>query len=183
MAAITEGIKFLYNQAGELIKWRHEKKQAADKRANATQVPQVMLLPPPPVFAPPSQAGAIDEAALVRLEAPIRDLRKDLSEISDGTVAFDPKDVATLQQVDALRQALEMVLGQRLTFSGEQRPDATGPVVRTEMEIAKVAARAKATNLRIQSMTAGRVEAKTKVGELGPGAEVTSADIGHLGPR
>jgi hypothetical protein len=96
-------------------------------------------------------------------------------------VALDPNDVTTLNLVDKLRQALEMVLGQRLTFSGEQRPDATGPVVRTKMEIDKVAG--KLTVQRIGSMTSGTAEAEAKVKEIPSGGEVTGTHIDHLGSR
>jgi hypothetical protein len=35
--------------------------------------------------------------------------------------------IPLLTRVDALRKALEIVIGQRLTFQGEKRPEAEGP--------------------------------------------------------
>jgi hypothetical protein len=46
--------------------------------------------------------------------------------------------IPLLTRVDALRKALEIVIGQRLTFQGEKRPEAEGPIVRGRINVDEV---------------------------------------------
>src|SRR5258708_39898262 len=82
--AITEGIKFLYGQAGELLKrWRERKDAAKDAslQLNNTEPIDVKL---PPVFEGQLSAPHIHFDVVERVEEQLRGLRKDLSDYADG---------------------------------------------------------------------------------------------------
>jgi hypothetical protein len=138
MAAITEGIKFLYGQASEFIKWRREKLKAASGEAKASPSAVPKLMPRPDVFEPSPVPAAVDEAALEQLAQPIDELCDKLSGVVTGRTEVEKDDAALLTRVDALRKAIELVTGQRLTFHGEARPEAQGPVVRGRVNVEEV---------------------------------------------
>lgn len=172
MAAITEGIKFLYNQAGELIKWRREKRASAhDARPN--------LLPRPETILPPGAPPNINEEALNRLEDPVNQLCDKLSGVVSGRTRADLEDPALLGNVDALRRALEAILGQPLTFQGEKRADSQGPTVVGVVNVKDVegyVAGVAAGTIKFSRNVEGHVRAD-KVGSTGTviGVHVTDA--------
>jgi hypothetical protein len=106
MAAITEGIKFLYDQAGELLKWRLEKHNVADG-AQAVPREQPKMMPRPDVFEPDSAQASLDEEALERLAQPMDELCDKLSGVVTGRTKVVMSDAAVVMRVDALRKALE----------------------------------------------------------------------------
>jgi hypothetical protein len=141
--ALTEGIKFLYNQASELLKRRREQKKAA-AAAPAASPPPIEVATPPVVegrIAPVT----VDEAALDRLGDQISGLRHDLGRYVDETdpAPVDPADERLVATVDALRQAIEAVWRQRITFKGERR-ESSGPMVRGTIDVEAIAGRAAA---------------------------------------
>jgi hypothetical protein len=168
IAAITEGIKFLYGQASELLKWRREKRKTAES-AQAAPSPQPPLMPRPDVFEPGPAQPSVDEGSLGRLVQPLDELCDKLSGVVAGRTEVDTGDAALLTRVDALRKALEIVTGQRLTFRGETRPDAQGPVIRGEVHVNRVlgyAAGVAAGTITGKATVEGTVVAD----EVGPGA-------------
>jgi len=168
MAAITEGIKFLYGQASELLKWRREKLKAVEAAPTAPS-PQPPLMARPDVFEPDPAQPRVDEGTLERFANPMGDLCKELSDIVAGYTEVDPGDAALLTRVDALRKALEVVTGQPLTFRGETRPDAQGPVIRGEVHVSKVLGYA--AGVAAGAITGkATVEGKVVADEVGPGA-------------
>jgi hypothetical protein len=126
--ALSEGVKFLYGQATELLKRRRERK--AEQVDEPVEVPALEG-----ELEQPLQA---DEAALERLEPDLRALRKELHDYVDGLEPIDAGDRRLLETADAVRQALEAVYGQRITFRGEQRPS-SGPVVEGRVNVTTVA--------------------------------------------
>jgi hypothetical protein len=178
MAAITEGIKFLYGQASELLKWRHEKHRAAE----GTQVgpnEQPKLMPRPDVFEPDPMLASFDEGALERLAGPMDELCDKLSGIVTGRTEVVISDAALVTRVDALRKALEIIVGQRLTFHGEARAEAQGPVIRGEVHVKNVlgyAVGVAAGVIKGKVTVDGRVVAE----EVAPGASAIGAKIDSL---
>jgi hypothetical protein len=120
--ALTEGIKFVYNQATELLKRRREK---------AAEVPDAPALE--------GQLAPLDPdpAVLDRVEPDLRELRKVLQDYVDEIEPISTQDERLLETTDAVRRLLEAVYRQRITFRGEQRP-ASGPVVEGSVEVAAV---------------------------------------------
>ena len=176
--AITEGIKFLYGQASELLKrWRGRKDAAKDAstQLNNTEPVDVTL---PPVFEGHLSAPHIHFDAVERVEEQLRELRKDLSEYADGIELVDVKDANLLQRVDALRQLLEAVYQQRITFKGEQRPP-SGPVVEGRIDVEEVAGYAAA--VRARQIVSGTVRAEAKAKRVEPGAQFIGIDTDSIG--
>jgi hypothetical protein len=175
MAAVTEGIKFLYGQASELLKWRHEKQKVAEG-AQAVPSEQPKLMSRPDVFEPdPAQAG-LDEGALERLAQPMDELCDKLSGVVTGRTEVVPSDAALMTRVDALRKALEVIVGQRLTFRVEARPETQGPVIRGEVHVKKVLGYAAGV---AAGMITGKVtvEGKVVADEVAPGASAIGTKV------
>jgi hypothetical protein len=175
MAAITEGIKFLYGQASELLKWHREKRKAAEGTQVASSA-QPKLMPRPNVFEPDPTQASVDEGALERLAQPVDELCDKLSGIVTGRTEVVAGDATLLTRVDALRKALEVVVGQRLTLRGETRPEVQGPVIRGEANVKKVlgyAAGVAAGVIRGKVTLDGRVVAD----EVAPGASAIGTKV------
>jgi hypothetical protein len=176
--AIAEGIKFLYGQAGEILKrWRERKDAAQDAslQLNNTEPIDVKL---PPVFEGQLAAPHIHFDAVERVELQLRGLRKDLSEYVDEIESVDLNDENLLQRVDALRQLLEAVYQQRITFKGEQRPP-SGPVVEGRIDVGKVAGYAAA--VRAQQIIGGTVRGEVKANHVESGGQVMGVDADSVG--
>jgi len=176
--AITEGIKFLYGQTGELLKrWRERRDAAKDTsiQLNKTEPADVEL---PLVFEGQLSAPQIHFDAVERVEEQLRELRKDLSDYADGIELVDVKDANLLQRVDALRQLLEAVYQQRITFKGEQRPP-SGPVVEGSIDVEEVAGYTAA--VRARQIVGGTVRAEAKARRVEPGGQVIGVDADIIG--
>jgi hypothetical protein len=169
--AATEGIKFLYGQAAEVLKRWRDRKAGNDEAAQApipldnVEVLQGTLEPP-----------TIDFDAVERLHEDIKSLAGVLGNYAGGIDEPDPGDRELVDAAQSLRGALEIVYGQRITFKNESR-DASGPVVFGRAEVEKVIGDVAAVRVRL--MRSGRVEAEFKAGEVtGKG---TAAEIDKLG--
>jgi hypothetical protein len=157
--ALTEGVKFLYAQAGELLKhWREHKDQPQQGPGPELRAPADLI------------EGAVNPSLpnlerLERLEGEIRELRRSVADYADGVEEVDPGDVALLKRLDELRQTIEVVYGQRITFKGETR-EPSGPLVENEVL---------ATEARIRKSSVGTVEATS--GTVRQKVDVAHADI------
>ncbi|MDM0030117.1 hypothetical protein QTI27_36800 [Variovorax sp. J31P216] len=119
-AVVTEGIKFLYGQAAEVIKrWRERRDAVPTVAAEA---------PPPAVFGDTLQPLQIHLDRVSTLEPQLLSLCRALADVADGPQTLSRDDPLMLQAADALRQAMEAVYQQRLSFVGESRA-ASAPVV------------------------------------------------------
>jgi hypothetical protein len=178
MVGITEGIKFLYGQASELIKWLREKRKTSSS-GEAAGSGQPKLMPRPDVFEPNPAEATVDEATLERLAEPLDELCDKLSGVVTGRTEVDASNTTLLTRVDALRKALEIVIGQRLTFRGEKRPEAEGPIVRGRINVDEVLGYV--VGVAAGSITSGAVEGEVrakKVDEKGSAFGVRADQIG-----
>ncbi|MFD0203628.1 MULTISPECIES: hypothetical protein [Saccharothrix] len=171
-AALTEGIKFLYGQATELLRRRRARRdEASALEVEPAEVPELdgeLRLP-----------LRADGAVLERVEPDLKELRRKLQDYADGVeeVASDDRDL--LESADAVRRLLEAVYGQRITFRGEPRA-ASGPVVEGEIDVDVVAGYAAA--VRARAIEGGAtVRASVRVNEVGEGAEVIGVDVDRIG--
>jgi hypothetical protein len=164
--ALSEGIKFLYKQAGEALKqWRAHREQ--NKAAGAPQSPSVVAPEAAVVLDGKFQPVRMDTSALERFEAPIRDLRGQLSGYADETDPVVEGDGPLLERADALRQMLEAVYGQRITFKGEDRAP-SGTAVSGEIDVDQLEGYAAAVRAkRIEGGTTTGVANARVVGEKG----------------
>jgi hypothetical protein len=173
--ALSEGIKFLYAQAGEAIKWWRERR---DKDASGDEP---LPAPPDAPLEGPLTAATINRAAIERLEGEIRELRNALAPYADTVApeAVSPDDRELLEVVDGLRQALEAVTGQEITFKGEPRAPAT--VIEGEADVDRVAGYVAA--VRARRVVGGHIRGGARAGTVERGGQVVSVDIDELGKR
>lgn len=167
--ALGLGIQFLYSQAGEVLKrWREHRDGGQ---------PEPVLAPSPAgteAIATAPQAASIDFAALDRLEGEIRGLRSALGEYAEGIEPTDPTNVDLLEVTDALRCSLERVLGEDLTFKGEERQVATLDVT-ASMDLDAVAGYA--VNVLADATTQGRIRSRVRAKTVLPGGEILGVDL------
>ena len=161
-AALTEGVKFLYKQAGEILtSWR------ARRRGEAANPPRAL---PAPASVTVGQAkplaSAPNDRALEAMQAV-----KDLTEsIKDGEV--DIADPAARQVIWDLRLMVEAALQAPIQFAGEPaRPSSVSDieVVTGQVEGRVTGVRAKLANVK---------SVKVQTGDVKPGGEVTGVDHG-----
>jgi len=133
--AATEGIKFLYAQAAELIKaWRARGK---DHEQEPLAVPIVATSA---LDAPPAST-TVDPAVLARANATMLTLWQRLAPYAQDLAAVEDTDAELARDAGALRGLLEAAYGQRFTFRGEHR-EPTGTRVTVAQVLGTVAGRA-----------------------------------------
>jgi hypothetical protein len=139
--ALTEGVKFLYNQAGALLDaWRKRREKAADAAA-AAAAPDDEL---PGLAQDPALDGDVDSDRRPdpdRVAARVADLEAALDALDPyvrprGARPVDPKDATVRADVGRVRDLLEDLYGQRLTLKGENR-EPTGTVLHAEVRVAR----------------------------------------------
>jgi hypothetical protein len=178
MAGITEGIKFLYGQASELIKWRLEKHKAAEG-TQAVPSEQPKLMSRPDVFEPDPAQASLDEGALERLAQPMDELCDKLSGVVTGRTEVDANNMVLLARVDALRKALEIVIGQRLTFRREKRPEAEGPIVRGRINVDEVLGYV--AGVVAGSITSGTVDGEVQAKKVDEKGRAIGVQVDQIG--
>jgi hypothetical protein len=173
--ALTEGIKFLYQQAGEALKrWRERK--AAGKSAAVESV-EVQL--PSNAFAGQLERPKLHFEAVGRLEQELRDLRAAVADYAQGIDEVDPSNEQLLQTADALRQAMEVAYGQRITFRGEPRSP-SGPLAVGEVNVDEV--RGYVAGLRARDIISGSAAGRVTAKRVEAGGRAIGLDVGTIGP-
>jgi hypothetical protein len=109
-AALVEGVKFLYQQAAEILSaWRARRQDRQAPPPKAIESPAAVSVEHPqplPDPASPEMADALQEL-------------KDLVEpVKDGEVSLEA--VAARQSVARLRELLEVIVASPITFAGER---------------------------------------------------------------
>jgi len=173
--ALTEGIKFLYEQAGEALKRWRERKAAAK---NVTVEPVDVQLPSA-AFTGHLEQPQLHFEAVGRLEPELRDLRAALADYAQGIDEVDSGNEQLLQTADALRQAMEAVYGQRITFCGEPRPP-SGPLVVGEANVNDVLGYV--AGLRARKIIGGSVTGRVTAKRVDRGGQAIGLDVGTIGP-
>jgi hypothetical protein len=178
---LTEGIKFLYKQAGEALKhWREGRNEASKRTVDQVERVSSSSIQPPPIFEGQLAPLEINIEMVQRLEGPMRQLRHDLADYVDGTETVDAANLRLVETIDALRRVMEIVYGQRITLKGEQRSP-SGPIVASQIEVDEVAGYAAA--VRAEHITSGRVNAHAKARRVEPGGEFSGVDAKTIGNK
>jgi hypothetical protein len=171
-AALVEGVKFLYQQAAEVLSaWRARRR---DRQA-----------PPPNVVEPP---GAVCVQRLRPLPDPLRpemadalqELKDLVEPIRDGQV--DPEATAARQAVAGLRELLEVIMASPITFAGE--PPRTVDVSGIDVVVQRVAgqvAGVRADLAKLQGPAAIRT-VRVHAGDVGSRGKVTGVELTLTGP-
>jgi hypothetical protein len=177
--ALTEGIKFLYGQAGEALKrWRERKaaKATADEPAAAEPV-SVQL--PYDAFEGQLQEPRLHLEAVARLERELRDLRAAVADYAQGIDEVDPNNKRLLETVDGLRRVMEAVYGQRIVFKGEPGRS-SGTVVVGEAKVKEVLGYV--TGLRARKIISGSVTGRVEADRVEAGAQAVGVEAETIGP-
>lgn len=128
-ATLTQGVAFLYAQAGELLRRRRDVRDraaATHKEPGSGEVPGPESFPPlqlPEDVFEPAGATLISPvpAALDRLADRLLQARRDVDDYVVGMAVLDRESQVALQAVDRLRRLLEEVYDASVTFRGEQQ--------------------------------------------------------------
>lgn len=197
---LKEGIKFLYSQAGEALRTRRKRKQAAVEEMQASvesdsvsdvhveakpegfgsgsATRSVSLVPTTIFRTDPGARLTFDSVAVEELAGELTDLRHALADYADDIEVADPADTQLLAVVDALRRAMEAVSGARLTFRGERRAT-PGPQVSGHARIEQV--RGVVAVLRAEQILSGSVTASAVVNEVAEGGQLDVLRLHTIG--
>lgn len=182
---LTEGVKFLYAQAGEVLKrWREHKTraQAEVPATSGAAAAETAPLPPPTngLSALEGQLAplVVDFGRVEPLADSMRDLWGTLGAYAQGLEDVNPANPALVTKADALRRQLEAVLGQRITFKGEPRPASGTPVVTGEAEIRVLAG--EAAGLWADSIEGGEVHGRLKADEVTQSGKAAGLRVGQI---
>lgn len=170
---LTEGIKFLYGQASKILERRAARKEAEKKAAAAqanTEPAQVQL---PDAFQGQLVSPQVNFDEVERQFQALRTLRGKLLDYATDVVTVDPKDNELIADVDSLRQVLESIYGQRITFKGENR-EPSGVKVTTKAKIDVIAGKFTGTN--IEDADEGEFETDLDIKEIKDDAEVIATN-------
>jgi hypothetical protein len=174
---LTEGIKFLYGQAGELIKrWRDRKDAAAAEALKQIETP---LKADPNIFNGTVAPLVADAERLQSLEPQLRELRSALADYAQEIEPVDVNNNNLVAIADTLRQQLETIYGQRLTFKGEQREPSGTPLVIGTAEVKRVAGLA--AGVIAGTITAGEVRGSLKAEQVDSGGVAAGVKIDKIG--
>lgn len=166
--ALTEGIRFLYSQAGELLK-RHRDRADAEGPVSNQETPEIVAVPR---FLP-----SPDLQVVGNLEDELRGLRSDLHEYASGLDLVEPDNISVTRRIEALRRVLEAVYATPLIFKGEDlsRTEVRGSV--TARDIAGYVA-----GVRVEHRLASDVYGAVQADNVMRGAEVIGVDIRRIEP-
>jgi Bacterial Ig-like domain len=145
--ALTEGIKCLYAQAGEVLKCWRERREAAESSVASPDDTAHMDIKLPGAFEGQLSEPKIYFDAVERLHRDLRETRNDLADYAQDIEKVDNSNEDLLAKTDVLRRLLEAVLQERITFKGEQRPP-SGPIVQGSIDVGEVAGYAAAVRKR-----------------------------------
>lgn len=161
--ALNEGVRFLYEQAGEVLRSHRE------RRAATTALP-------PELFEAPAGELVADPDAVAEMASELRLLRRDLGEYGQGVDPVDPRDTEVLALVDGLRRTLEAVYGAPIVFRGETRPD--GARVRGEIEVKEVRGYVAGVRAAAGSAASGDIAGTVRADSVEPGGRAIGVDLG-----
>jgi hypothetical protein len=169
--AITEGIKFLYGQASAILQRRRERNEE-----------------PIPVEAPPDlldgqlEPMTIDHAAADELEPELLRLYGQLTVYAQGLQEADPNDAELRKATALLRDAIEGVVGQRITFKGETGREPSGtPVVTGVVKAREIRGRAAGVELGA-APTSGQYRGEVEADVLTETSDVAGFRAGGPSP-
>jgi hypothetical protein len=185
--ALTEGVKFLYEQAFALIRAARDRRRAArDATAHDATTHDQTAQPDRldvPIVANTVLDGAVtstvDASVLDREHAELLRLAGTLAPYASGAADVEADDRELLASAHRLRTLLEAAYGQRLTLRGEQR-ERTGTVVNVSQVLGEVAGEAVA--LRADSVEGeAHVIVEQSASNVASGGSVTGLQIGRIG--
>jgi len=176
--ALSEGIRFLYGQASEILKRRRDRSQ--ETSGGSTRVQGPLELGDLEILAGTLEPVEIDFDAADQLDADLKMLSQRLGNYANGLEEVDPTDENLLRVTDALRRVIEAVYQQRITFKGEARPP-SGPLVEGRVDVEDVVGYV--AGVRAETIESGRVTGEVIANRVESGAEAVGVDVKRIGGR
>jgi hypothetical protein len=162
--ALTEGIKFLYEQAGELLKRRRDR-----AGAGATETPSIV--------AQPATLPTADPELVRQYRHDLRRLRSDLEDYVSGRSPVAASDNHLVDRTEALRRVVENIYGVPVFFAGESDQ---APKIRSSIDAGPV----EGTIIGVQAEQAeGTIKSDITVDTVHKDAEVYGVVIGSRSRR
>ena len=175
---LAEGVKFLFNQAGEVLKrWRERQASAAGTTPDETSEP--VTVETPPIFEGTLQPLAYHFDRVAPIAATMQQLWLDLATYAQGIDAVDAANADLVAKADALRRELEAVFGQRITFKGEPREPSGTPVVVGTAEVEQLAG--DVAGLRARLIRSGEARGEFKATRAEAGSRGTGLEVDTVG--
>ncbi|MGW1544013.1 hypothetical protein ACWCPM_27865 [Streptomyces sp. NPDC002309] len=169
--ALSEGIRFLYGQATELLR-------RLRARREGRTVEGEILVDGGDALDGPIGLVRIDYARAAEQNEAIRDLSRSLGEYAEGIESVDPANTDLVHSAHALRQLLETVYGRRITLRGESR-ERSGATVDVEITAGQVDGYVAA--VRAKRVGNAEVSARVRVDTVNSGAETVGLEVDDLG--
>ena len=116
-AALTQGIGFLYGQAGDLLRRRRDRRAQAAAPTTPMEIPHIGESGQ--VLAGMVTPGPVDEEALERHAEQLAKLRGLLTPYREGDLPIEPGDGQLLERVEAVRLLLEQIYRAFTILRGE----------------------------------------------------------------
>lgn len=169
---LTEGVKFLFDQASSLIRAARERRSAAKAAAE--------------VVVPVADTGVLDGPVAATVDGQLLDqenrrlisLAGALAPYASGDAEIDPNDADLLAAVADVRALLEALYGQRLTLRGENR-EPSGTRVDVRQVLGTV--RGSAVGVQADSVQDATVHVHQSATSVEAGGSVTGVRFGSIG--
>ena len=166
-AALVEGVKFLYQQAAEVLgAWRARRRDRQAAPPKVVEPPGVVRVERPRPLPDPVSPEMADT---------LQELKGLVEPIKDGEV--DPEASAARQAVARLRELLEVIVGSPITFAGE--PPRTVAVSDVDVVVQRVAGQVvgvRADLAKLQGPASIR-DVRVHAGDVDSGGAVTGVDL------
>jgi hypothetical protein len=180
LSFFTETVKFLYGQATEVLKTRRERKKAGESQpGQEQQVTAVTTKELPDIFEGHLGPLQVDFEALEPVADELISLRKEIADYAEGIKDIDPEDRDMVAKVAAIRELLEVIYSQRITFKGEQR-EPSGPLVRGSVKVKELAG--DATGVQSRLVTGGTVIGQAEAEKVSSGGRLVGVEANIIKP-
>ncbi|WP_406179799.1 hypothetical protein [Streptomyces sp. NBC_01006] len=171
---LTEGVKFLYQEAGQLLQRRRGQGATDGGEGTGAGGPVTLAVTEPGLFAGAVAPAPADAEVVLRFREDLTALWQVLAPYAHGITDIDPADRNLLDTADAVRNILEAVYGQRLTFAGETRAE-EGPVVSGLVRAEEIAG--DVAGVRARGVRTGRVVGQVEAGRVTQDGTVSGIEI------
>ena len=166
-AALVEGVKFLYQQAAEILSaWRARRR---DRQA-----------PPPNAIEPPAAVRVerpqpLPDPATLEMADTLQELKDLVEPIKDGEV--DLEAIAAREAVARLRELLEVIVASPIIFAGE--PPRTVDVSDIDVVVQRVTGQVGGVHADLAKLQAPATIRAVRVhaGDVDRGGKVTGVDL------
>ncbi len=145
---LAEGVKFLWHQAGEIIKRYHEKKQIGKGEIEINNQALATIDDPVPEFIALSPVRSINYSLVEKRLDELKNLRRELSIYALGDEEINPKDENMLDYVDQLQQMLSEIFAE----------DVDVPQIRVQQFLENIGKEADVKGVEAHTMVKGAVD-------------------------